>query len=124
MDYIIANNAKLFDELLAVLSRHIDEPGVEEALVDLNAAKENYLQRSLDHMFNSLVLALYDLSGHPANSALRGELNAVISNYVRQILDTPARLRRLAEEYEQSGGKPLSTEEILREVEERRGVNR
>jgi len=32
------------------------------------------------------------------------------------------KLRRLAEEYERSGGKLLSTDEILREVDERRGL--
>jgi hypothetical protein len=120
MDYTIANNAKLFDELLGVLARHADEPGVTEALAHLRAAKENYVQRSLDHMMTSLVLALHDLFGLAPD--LRDELKAVLSGFVQAIFETPARLRRLADEYERSGGKLLSTDEILREVDERRGL--
>src|SRR5690348_4251763 len=61
MDYTIDNNAKLFDELLAVLSKHREEPGVAAAFEDLKAAKFNYVQRSIDHMMSCLVLTLYDV---------------------------------------------------------------
>ena len=123
MDYTIANNSKLFDELLAVLAKHSDERGVPEAIEHLRAAQSNYVQRSLDHMMNSLVLALHDLTAHPPAPALQNELSAVISGFVQGIFETPAKLRRLADEYERSGGKPLSTDEILREVDERRGLS-
>lgn len=123
MDYTIANNAKLFDELLAVFEKHVDEPGIAEAMGHLRAAKENYVQRSLDHMVNSLVLALHDLSANPPAKPVQDELRAVIRSFVDEIFQAPAKLRRLAEEYERSGGELLSAEEILREVNERRGLS-
>jgi 3-methyladenine DNA glycosylase AlkC len=46
MDYTISNNARL-----------LDEP-VIEVLDDLKAAKVNYVQRSIDHIMNCLVLAI------------------------------------------------------------------
>jgi len=106
-----------------VLAEHAEKPGVTEAMEHLKAAKENYVQRSLDHMLNSLVLALHDLIANPVARPLQDELKDVISRFVQTIFETPARLRRLAEEYERSGGKPLSTDEILREVDERRGLS-
>jgi hypothetical protein len=123
MDYTIANNAKLFDELLGALAKHAEDPGITEAIAHLRAAKENYVQRSLDHMLNSLVLALYDLSTHRIDQRLSDELNSVISSFVHGIIEAPARLRKMAEEYERRGGKLLSADEILREVEERRGLS-
>jgi hypothetical protein len=123
MDYTVANNAKLFDELLGVLARHADEPGVPQAMEHLRAAKDNYVQRSLDHVMNSLVLAFYDLSANPPAPPLLDELTAVIRDFVHGIFEAPAKLRRLAEEYERRGGKLLSVDEILREVDERRGLS-
>ncbi len=122
MDYTIPNNSKLFDELLAVLERHAEEPKVAAAIDHLRAAKVNYVQRSLDHMINSLVLVWYDLSSPSTTQVLRDELNAVISAFVQNIFEAPAKLRRLAEEYEKNGGKLLTTDEILAEVNERRGL--
>ncbi len=124
MDYTISNNKKLFDEILRILSRHAGEPGVEEALHALNAAKENYLQRSIDHMLSNIALSLADLLRNPVHQATADELKDVFLRFVQEMLNAPARLRKLAEEYERNGGKPLSRDEILREVEERRGVHR
>ena len=121
MDYTISNNAKLFDELLEVLNRHHDEPGVAEALDDLKAAKINYGQRSIDHMMNALVLTIYDLVVHPPGKELQSELRAVIHRYVSWIFQAGSRLSELARQYEAGGGKLLSDEEILAEVHERRG---
>jgi hypothetical protein len=120
MDYTISNNAKLFDELLAVLGRHHDEPGVAEALDDLKSAKFNYTQRSLDHMMKALVLTMYDLVVHPPSKELQEELRAVIHGYVTWVLQAGSRMSELARQYEESGGRLLSDEEILAEVDERR----
>jgi hypothetical protein len=70
MDYTISNNARLFDALIQVLNEHQNEPGVVEALEDLKAAKINYVQRSIDHMMNCLVLAVHDLVVHPPSPQL------------------------------------------------------
>jgi hypothetical protein len=123
MDYTIDNNARLFDELLQVLNSHQNEPGAIEALVDLQAAKVNYVQRSIDHMINCLVLALHDLIVHPPSEALQSDLKSVIDRFYRAALPGP-KLSELARQYEASGGKPLSVEEILQEVNERRGTSR
>src|SRR5258708_7621800 len=61
MSHTVRNNSKLFDELLQVLNRHHDEPGVIEAHEDLRSARANYVQGSIDHMVNCLVLTLHDL---------------------------------------------------------------
>jgi len=123
MDYTIDNNARLFDELLHVLNTHQNEPGAIEALEDLKAAKVNYVQRSIDHMMNCLVLALHDLIVHPPSEALQSDLKSVIDRFYRAALPGP-KLSELSRQYEASGGKPLSVEEILQEVNERRGTSR
>jgi len=121
MDYTISNNAKLFDELLQVLNNHRSEPGVVEALEDLKAAKVNYLQRSIDHMMNCLVLAIHDLIVNPPNTELKKDLIAVIHRYYTGIFEAGSKLTEMAREYEASGGQPLSHDEILEEVDGRRG---
>lgn len=124
MDYTISSNSKLFDELLEILNRHQSEPGVVKALDDLKAAKVNYIQRSIDHMMNCLVLALHDLVVHPPSIELQRELNAAIHRHYTVMFQAGSRLREMALQYEASGGKPLSHDEILEEVDERRGTAR
>jgi hypothetical protein len=121
MDYTISNNAKLFEELIAVLGRHHEEPGVAAALDDLRSAKVNYGQRSIDHMINALVLTGYDLVTHPLSKELQDELQAVIQGYVTWILQAGSRLGEMAQRYEKSGGRLLSDEEILAEMDDRHG---
>lgn len=123
MDYTISSNAKLFEELLGVLNRHQNETGVAEALADLKAAKLNYVQRSIDHMMNCLILAVYDLS-RTQSETLRQELSEVVQRHVREIFDAGSRLSEMASQYEASGGKLLSHDEVLQEVNERRGTSR
>jgi hypothetical protein len=124
MDYTIDNNAKLFDELLEILNKHRDEPGVAAAIEDLKAARVNYLQRSIDHMMSCLVLTVYDLISQAPNEKLQRDLESVIHGYVSWIFQAGARISSLARQYEASGGKLLSREEILQEVDERRGTSR
>lgn len=124
MDYTISNNAKLFDEVLRVLNKHQSEPGVVEALEDLKAAKVNYIQRSIDHMMNCLVLAIHDLVVHPPSDELWSDLRSVIHQFCTGILQAGPRLSELARQYEESGGTSLSRDEILKEVDERRGTSR
>ncbi len=120
MDYMISNNAKLFDEILAVLDRHRDEPGVSETVENLRAARANYVNRSIDHMINCLALAMHYLLVNPPGEQLRDELRSAIDRFVSGIFAMGSRLAEIAGEYERSGGKLLSTEEILQEVSERR----
>src|SRR5712664_2946118 len=108
MDYTISNNSRLFDELLQVLNSHQNEPGVVEALDDLKAAKVNYIQRSIDHMMNCLVLAIHDLVVHPPSKKLQEELSTVIHRHYTGMFQAGSRLSEMAREYEASGGKALS----------------
>lgn len=124
MDYIISSNARLFDELIQVLNNHQNEPGATDALEDLKAAKVNYVQRSIDHMMKCLMLALHDLIVHPPSDALQRDLNCVIDEFYRGVSQMGTKLSELSRQYEASGGKPLSVEEILQEVNERRGTSR
>jgi hypothetical protein len=124
MDYTISNNAKLFDELLDVLNKHQNEPGVIEALEDLKAAKVNYVQRSIDHMMSCLVLVIHDLLVHPPSNELQSDLRSVIHGFYMGIFQAGSRLSELARQYEVSGGEPLSREAILEEVDQRRGTSR
>ena len=71
MDHTVANQTRLFDDLLAVLERHRDEPGAEEVRGYLNAAKVNYVQRSVYHLVVSLALALDRLMALPPADELR-----------------------------------------------------
>jgi exonuclease V gamma subunit len=124
MDYTISNNAKLFDALLGALARHHEEPGVAAALDDLSSAKFNYLQRSIDHMMNALVLTLHDLIVHPPSKELQNELTDIIHEFYTGVFQAGSKMIDLAQQYEASGGKLLSDEEILAEVDERRGGSR
>jgi hypothetical protein len=124
MDFTISNNAKLFAALLEILSKHYDEPDVAAALCDLNSAKANHVQRSIDHLMNCLILTFYDLAAQPLSRELQAELRAVLHRYVTQIFQAGERLNEIAHQYEADGGKLLSREEILSEIEERRGTNR
>src|SRR5213593_4768817 len=124
MDYTISNNAKLFDELLQVLSKHQNEPGVVGAFEDLKAAKINYVQRSIDHLMNCLVLAIHDLVVNRPSEELWNDLRDVIHHFYQGIFQTGPRLSELARQYEASGGTPLARDEILQEVDERRGNSR
>ncbi|HEY7390611.1 MAG TPA: hypothetical protein VH640_18985 [Bryobacteraceae bacterium] len=124
MDRIIENNAELFDGLIRALNRHRDEPGVAEAIAYLKAAKTNYIQRSIDHLVNCLTLVLYELVRQPPREGLRCDLSSVIQEYVKGIFEAGARMSQLAHQYEAGGGTLLSREEILRDVDERRGASR
>ena len=126
MDYKISNNANaaLFDELLKVLNGHQKEPGASEALTDLKAAKVNYIQRSIDQMMNCLVLAIHDLLVHPPGPELQRDLRDTIDRYYHEIFQAGSKLNDMARQYETRGGKPLSHDEILDEVDERRGTAR
>src|SRR5262249_28085831 len=115
MDYTIANNAKLFDELIEVLNNHQDEPGVIVALDDLKAAKINYTQRSIDHMMNCLVLFAHDLVVNAPSEDLRRDLASMIHRYYSSIMNAGPRLAVIASDYEARGGKPSSRDEILKE---------
>jgi hypothetical protein len=108
MDYTIGNVPKLFDALIALLKQHEEEPGVGEALIDLGAARINYVQRSVDHMIACLVLTIHDLSSHPLNPALSKEIKSIVHDFVRDTLESGARLTELARQYEANGGKLLS----------------
>jgi hypothetical protein len=124
MDYTISNNAKLFDAILQVLNEHQNEAGVIEALEDLKAAKVNYVQRSIDHMVSCLFLAIHDLVVHPPSKELWSDLRSVIHQYYVGTLQAGPKLSDLAHQYESSGGQLLSHDEILKEVDERRGSSR
>lgn len=122
MDYTIGNTAKLFDQLLAVLNKHSKDPGAIEALEYLRAARNNYVNRSIDHMTNCLILTIQTLVAHPPSEALQEELKSVINSFVMGIFQTGSKLSELAHKYEESGGTLLSPEAILAEVDETRGL--
>jgi hypothetical protein len=129
MDYRISYFAKLFDELLEVLDKyqnaHPADVGAAKAYEDLRMAKANYVQRSMDHMMTCLLLALHDLITQPPSEASPlDELKPVIQKYYQAAFQVPSRFSDLAHEYEASGGKLLSHDEILAEVAERRGTSR
>ena len=124
MDYTISNNAALFDEVLKVLYKYQNHPGVGEACEEFKAAKLNYVQRSTDHMMNCLVRGIHDLIMNPPSPALLRELKSVIHGFHEVTMQAGSRLGELARQYEDSGGKPLSLDEILHEVDESRGTSR
>jgi hypothetical protein len=124
MDRTVANHTKLFDELLVILDKHRDDPGVEEAIADLRAAKINYAQGSTNQLVACIVLTIHDLFTHPPSSALLEEVKGVTNRFVAGKLEVGSKLSDLAKQYEASGGRALSYEEILREVDERRGASR
>jgi hypothetical protein len=124
MDNTIRNNAQLFDDLLRVLDKHHKEPGVVEAIDGLKAAKSNYVHRSIDHMMNCLVIAIHGLAFHGVKNELWSELGSVIEQYYRAIMQVGPRLSELAHRYEAGGGRLLNQDEILQEVDDRRGTSR
>jgi hypothetical protein len=121
MDYIIEDNAKLLNELIAIL--YEDDPH-SRAFEALKSVKANYDQRSMDHMLSNLVLAIYELIGNSSNQELREKIKSVINAYANQKFDAMKRLTSLSDQYKASGGKLLSRDEILQEVDERRGTSR
>ena len=122
MDYTISNNERLFSELLQVLNNHYKEPGVTQAFDNLKAAKLNYVNRSIDHMMNRLVLAGHYLVVHPPSEALQKDLRAVVEGFVAGIFEAASKYGELARQYEASGGELLSRDEILKEIDDRRGL--
>ena len=124
MDYTIANNARLLEELIRILGEYPDDEGAVRALEDLRAAKLNYVHRSIDHMLSCLVLTLHDLILHPPGEELREKIKGTIDQFYRDAMNTGARLSAMSGNYADSGGKLLSRDEILEEVDERRGASR
>ena len=75
-------------------------------------------------MMSCLVLAIHDLVMQPPRSELWMELSATIHRHCTRMFQTGSRLSEMAREYEASGAKPLSHDEILEEVDARRGTAR
>jgi len=75
-------------------------------------------------MMNCLVLAIHDLFENPPSKELQSDLRSVIDRFYTGIFEARGKLSDLARQYEASGGKPLSHDEILEEVDERRGTSR
>jgi DNA-binding response OmpR family regulator len=121
MDYIIEDNARLFDELIKIL--YEDDPQCH-AFEALRLAKANYEQRSMDHMLSNLVLAICELLGDSVSQELREKVKSVIIAHANQKFDAMKKLTSLSDQYRASGGKLLSRDEILQEVDERRGTSR
>ena len=119
MDATVVSVIRLFDEILAVLNRHQNEPGVVEVLEYLKAARYNYAQRDIDRMILSLLLAMNDFPklGPEVTSAIQQLIHGV----ARLRSEVPARMANLAQEYQSRGGKLLSLGEALEEVSRRRG---
>jgi hypothetical protein len=121
MDYIIEDNARLFDELIKIL--YEDDPQCH-AFEALQLAKANYEQRSMDHMLTNLVLTICELLGDSVSPALREKVKSVIISHANQKFEAMKKLTSLSDQYRASGGKLLSYDEILQEVDERRGTSR
>jgi hypothetical protein len=113
-------NVEMFDELLTVLSNRKDEKGAGQLRDDLNAARVNYVHKSLDYLAKSLILVLHDVLRNPPDEPLRTELYAAIDRGFKQVFDS-TRMRELAQEYVASGQPLLSEDQILEEVARRRG---
>ncbi len=124
MDYTIPNNAKLFDDLVQILGKYSDVRGIGEALQDLRAAKVNYVQRSIDHMVICLILVVHDLVQHPLPGELKEDLRRAIREHYKRVTEAGSKLGELARQYEAGGGQLLSRDEILEEVDQRRGSTR
>jgi hypothetical protein len=118
------HHVRLFDDLLSVLEKHREEPGIDQTIEDLKAAKINYSQGSTDQLVACLVLTMRDLVARPSHSTVFEELKTTIDQFATQTLEIGSKLSDLARKYETNGGKLLSYEEILREVDERRGASR
>ena len=121
MDYIIEDNAMLLDELIKIL---YEEDRHSRAFEALRSAKANYEQRSMDHTLMNLVLAIYELLGDSVTKQTREKVKAVIFAHVNRKFEAMKQLTSLGDEYRASGGKLLSRDEILQEVDERRGTSR
>jgi len=113
----------LFDVLLAVLDQHRNKPGAEEAHAYLKSARFNYVRNDTDRMIGAVMMALRQILA-VAPDELKADLREKVLDFIRLCSASPELLRKLAEEYEASGGKPLSPEEVLQEVAERRGAFR
>ncbi|HUJ21781.1 MAG TPA: hypothetical protein VLX58_09685 [Bryobacteraceae bacterium] len=124
MDNTVRNNSQLFDELIRVLNDNQNEAGAVEALTYLNAAKFNYVQGSIDHMMNNLVLFVHELGRPRLWQKVLPELRSAVAEYVRYLSKSTSRMSDLSRQYEAKGGKLLSEDEILAEVDERRGSSR
>lgn len=123
MGYKLERNAQLFDALIEVLNKHYKEPGAVMALDDLQAAKVNYLQGSIDQMISCLVFVIHDLATQQNSDAFWNDLKGVIYQFYGGMFQGP-KLTELAQQYEANGGRPLTQDEILKEVDERRGASR
>jgi hypothetical protein len=121
MDYIIEDNAKLFDELIKILYEEDPQCHAFEAL---RLAKANYEQRSMDYMLTNLVLASSELLGDSVSPGLREKVRSAITAHANRKFEAMKKLTSLRDEYKASGGKLLSRDEILQEVDERRGTSR
>jgi hypothetical protein len=75
-------------------------------------------------MLTNLVLAACELLGDSASQQLREKVKSVIIAHANQKFDAMKKLTSLSDQYRESGGKPLSHDEILQEVDERRGTSR
>jgi hypothetical protein len=124
MDYAISSNARFFDDLLKVLDDHHGEAGVAEAIEGLKAAKFNYAQRSMDHMLRGLVLAVHSLTVNQLSERLRREIFEIFEAYYRYAMSAGSRMTEIARQYERQGGPLLSPDQVLKEVDERRGTSR
>lgn len=113
----------LFDVLLAVLDQHKSERGAEKAYAYLKSAKLNYVHNDTDRMIGTAMLALQQIL-EEAPYELQAELREKVLSFIRLNSASPEILRKLAQEYEASGGKLLSPDEVLQEVAERRGAAR
>ncbi|MEO7650789.1 MAG: hypothetical protein ABIZ80_10000, partial [Bryobacteraceae bacterium] len=56
--------------------------------------------------------------------AIRADLASTLRSFVGWISNAGLRMRRISQEYEASGGRIFSEEEILQEVNDRRVSNR
>ena len=119
MDYIIEDNAKLLNELIEIL--YEDDPH-SRAFEALRNVKANYEQRSMDHTLMTLVLAIYELLGDSVTKETRDKIKSALVAYANQEFDAMKKLTSLSDQYRESGGKLLSRDEILQEVDERRGT--
>jgi hypothetical protein len=121
MDYIIEDNARLLNELIAILRE--DDPH-SRAFEAFRNVKANYDQRSLDHTLMTLVLAIYELLGDSVTKETRDKIKSALVAYANQKFDAMKKLTSLSDRYRASGGMLLSRDEILQEVDERRGTSR
>jgi hypothetical protein len=75
-------------------------------------------------MLSNLVLAICELLGDSVSQELREKVKSVIIAHANQKFDAMKKLTSLSDQYRASGRKLLSRDEILQEVDERRGTSR